>query len=339
MPTVLFHGLRNLTRRYLATRFDDSGVGCSSLKISRALTVRLPSLGKITNAVPLMKYIEHALIEIKAWETEKPGFLNQVGDFILRPAEKAAAAMIPASVTEAVGKAVEGCLSALATQTAKTVQKDAIRASVEKATDYRKEGECPSLSEQLESADEEARRIWDRHIGYAIAEGGVTGIPGLPGLVVDIPALLGILIREIQSIACCYGYDPAKESEREYLLHILQTGTATSIGDKAAFVISLKEFEQILLRVAWKHMAGELATKQISKQSLLAAIRQSAKTLGIQITKRKALQTIPVIGALIGASFNGMIANDIGKAAYMSYRRRWIKDRGDSESMQPALIN
>src|SRR5207248_3898292 len=35
----------------------------------------------------------------------------------------------------------------------------------------------------------------------------------------------------------------------------------------------------------------------------LAALRQFAKSLGIQITKRKALQMVPIIGALVGASF------------------------------------
>ena len=39
------------------------------------------------------------------------------------------------------------------------------------------------------------------------------------------------------------------------------------------FVISLKEFEQILLNVTWKRMSEALAARQISKQSLLAALR------------------------------------------------------------------
>jgi len=107
---------------------------------------------------------------------------------------------------------------------------------------------------------------------------------------------------------------------------VLRTGSTTNVKEKIGFVVSLKEFEQILIKVTWKRMSESLAAKQISKQSLLAAIRQFAKSLGIQITKRKALQMIPVIGALVGGSFNGILANDIGRAAYMNYRRRWIAD-------------
>ncbi len=273
-----------------------------------------------------MDYIEKALTEIKVWETEKPGFLSEVGDFILRPAENAAEAIIPAGVSEAVGKGIEGCLSALATKTSRTLDGGEIRASVEARARSLRQAENPTLPDQLQAADEQAREIWNCHIGYAIAEGGLTGSAGLVGIAVDIPSLFGILIREIQGITCAYGYDPDDEKEREYLLHILRIGTATNVKDKMAFIVSLKEIEQILIKVAWKRMSEQLAAKQISKESLLAALRQFAKSIGIQITKRKALQMIPVIGALVGASFNGMLANDIGKAAYMSCRRRWIAD-------------
>lgn len=273
-----------------------------------------------------MDYLENASAEIKSWENEKPGFLNQVADFILWPAEKAAEALIPASVLDSVGNAAQTCLSGLASQTTRTCDPDAIRKAVE-SRGHELGGENSSSCDLLKAADERARESWNWHIGCAVAEGGATGAAGFAGLAVDIPSIFAILIREIQEIAISYGYDPDDESEREYLLHVLRTGSATNIKEKIGFVISLKEFEQVLIKVAWKNMAEKLATKQISKESLLAAIRQFAKSLGIQITKRKALQMIPVIGALVGASFNGVLANDIGKAAYMSYRRRWIADR------------
>jgi hypothetical protein len=185
------------------------------------------------------------------------------------------------------------------------------------------------VCDQLQAADERARGSWNWHIGLGIAEGGAAGGFGLPGIAADIPALFGILIREIQEIGTCYGYDMSKPEEWDYILHVLRTGATTNMKEKIAFVVSLKEFEQILIRVTWTHMSESFAAKQISKESLLAAIRQFAKSLGIQITKRKALQMIPVIGALVGASFNGMLTNDIGKAAYMNYRRRWIADHSE----------
>jgi len=273
-----------------------------------------------------MDYIENAKSEIQAWETEKPGFLNQTADFILWPAEKAAEALIPNGVQEAVGSAIEGCLSALASQTIKTFDREAIQRAVSAKASKLGEAESPLFS-QLQAADERARESWIFHVGGAAAEGGVTGALGLPGLAADIPALFSILLREIQEIGTCYGYDITAEHEQEYLLQILRAGFASNVKTKMAFIMSLKEFEQILIGVAWKKMAQDLAGKQLTKHSLLAALRQFAKTLGLQLTKRKALQMIPVVGALVGASLNGTLANDIGKAAYISYRRRWITEK------------
>jgi DNA-binding transcriptional regulator YhcF (GntR family) len=85
--------------------------------------------------------------------------------------------------------------------------------------------------------------------------------------------------------------------------------------------------------VAWKHMAQELANKQLTKGAMLAGMRQLAKSLGIQLTRRKALQMIPLIGAVVGASLNGVLAHDIGKTAYMSYRRRWMQENGESSPL------
>lgn len=272
-----------------------------------------------------MDYIEAAKSEIKEWEQEKPGFLNQVADFALWPAEKAAEALIPNGVQDAVGSAIQKCLSLLASQTVRTFDAESIRDDVKKAA-HKSAKKSIIVDRELRAADERAAKSWNWHIGFAVAEGAATGAGGFAGLAADVPALFGILIREIQEIATCYGYDATNESEKEYCLHILRTGFASNAKLKLEFIISLKEFEQILINVTWKKMTEALAAKQISKQSLLAALRQYAKNLGYQLTKRKALQMVPVVGAIVGASLNGTLANDIGKAAYMSYRRRWLAE-------------
>lgn len=284
----------------------------------------------------VMNYIELAMREIEEWENEKPGFLNQAADFLLWPAEKAAEALIPNAVQEGVGKAIQACLSGLASQTPKTFDAVAIAQSI--SAHYKEiGGGTPTLDHALQAADERARESWNYHIGYAVVEGGATGAGGFVGLAADIPALFSILLREIQEVGTCYGFDVTTDREQDYLLHILQAGFAANVKTKMGFIVSLKEFEQILINIAWKKMAEDLASKQISKHSLLAALRQFAKTLGFQLTKRKALQLVPVVGALVGASLNGTLANDIGKAAYMSYRRRWISEKSGGDSSGGAI--
>lgn len=274
-----------------------------------------------------MNAIETARQEIREWEDAKPGFIEKVGSVVFTPIEHAAGKLIPTAVQETVSKAIEGCLSFLAIQGPRTFDADAIRKEVSDLAKKFEGKDDPSPSNQLKAADERANHYWNWHIGYAATEGAATGAAGFAGLAADIPALFAVIIRQIQEIGACYGYPPDSNEEREYLLHILRTGSVGNVKAKMEFVVGLKQFEQTLLKSAWRQMNREFAQKQFTRGSLLAGLRHFANTLGIQITKRKALQMIPIIGAVVGASFNGMLARDVGKAAYMSYRRRWLADR------------
>jgi len=239
-------------------------------------------------------------------------------------AQKAAELLIPEGVWETIGKAIEGFLVGMSSAAELVVNRDEIKERVKDFFD--KDGN------ELKSADEAARHYWNWHIAYAAAEGGTTGIPGLPGLIADVPLLCGICLRLIKIIGSCYCYDTTRPEEQEYVMHILRTGMAGDIKAKMEFQVTLKQIEQILLKVTWEKMHEAYARKEISRLSLLAAIKQFSKSLGIQLTKRKALQMVPVIGALVGASFNAALVNDVAWAAYMSYRRRWIKEREEGEN-------
>lgn len=83
-------------------------------------------------------------------------------------------------------------------------------------------------------------------------------------------------------------------------------------------MVYLRQIEVELVRKTWKVLAGEKA--------LLAMLHEFAKTLGISLTKRKALQLVPIVGGLVGASFDGAFVNDVGRAAYMCYRRRKLSE-------------
>ena len=264
-------------------------------------------------------YMAKAKDEIARWEATEPGFIAQIGDAVLWPAQKAAEYLVPEAVQDAVAKTIEGFLGGLDFATRNTIDAEEIGSRLAELQS--------TLKDELKSADEAAKHYWNWHVGYAAAEGGLAGAAGLLGLAADIPALFAITLRLIQQVGTCFGYDVHSENEREYVLHILRTGSTGDLTAKVEFLIGLKQIEQILLKVAWKKMNEALAQREISRLAAMAALRQFAKSLGIQVTKRKSLQLIPVVGAVIGASFNATFINDVGRAAYMSYRRRWIAER------------
>ncbi len=259
-------------------------------------------------------YKEITIKDIQKWESEGPGYISQVGSVVLWPAQKAAELLIPQGVQDAVGKAVESALNGLNNTANYTINQEEIRARVDS---YRSEHE-----DNLKAADEAAKHYWNWHLAYAAGEGAALGAGGILSLVADIPALFTMSFRLIQEIALCYGYDINTDEEKEYIMQILRVGSTSDIKTKAEFVICMKQVEEVLIKVTWKKMSESLAKQEMSKLSLLAALRNFAKSLGIQLTKRKALQMVPLIGALVGASFNYTFMNDVGRAAYMSYRRR-----------------
>lgn len=274
-------------------------------------------------------YLKKAKEEIGEWETRKPGFIAQVGDAVLSPVMRQAGKLVPEGVQTAVSEAVEKTLRLTAKAGEFTV--DGVAINKERIARLKN---ARTLGKKLNVSDQLANGYWNWHLGYAAAEGGATGAAGIFGLPADIPLILSIAIREIRTIGACYGYETNSPTETDYVLHILRIGSSGDINVKIQFLIALKEFEQILLKVAWKKMTQEMAAKQLSKGAVLAAIREFAKSLGIQLTKRKALQAVPIVGALIGASFNAVYANDIGRAAFMCYRRRFIEENAKQEKVK-----
>ena len=60
--------------------------------------------------------------------------------------------------------------------------------------------------------------------------------------------------------------------------------------------------------------------------AILMAVKATAKQLGMNLTKRKALQTIPVAGALIGASMNVLFLGDVAWAARRVFQSMKLAD-------------
>jgi len=264
----------------------------------------------------MSNYIETAKKEIETWEHEGPGFLSNVGEMILWPAQKAAEALISDNVFDTIGKAIEAMLAGLKHTANYTINTIEIRARLEET--------AKSFKERFEAVDETARHYWNWHIAYAAGEGAFLGSGGIASLAADIPIILGMAVRLIQEISICYGFDIVTESDKTYLMHILMAGSALDEKAKSEYILALKNIETVLVNVAKGNIDSHEAGKKINEMALLTNVDQFAEKLGIQITKRKALQIVPLLGGLVGGCFNAAFMNDIGKSAFMNYRRRWI---------------
>lgn len=259
-------------------------------------------------------YLMQQYALIKAWENEEPGVVSKTFGKLLSPVGKLISVVVPEKVIESAINAANAAAQYL-TDTA----------------DVLRDGNVESIEElrtkDLKLCDQMADSVHNWAVGIATAEGVAGGFVGLPGLVADIPFITTLALRTIHKIGVCYGYvaDVSNaEEEKAFVLGVLATANASTLGEKASFILGLKQISLLIQRNAWKKLA-EMGTANFLAKSIVS-VRQAAKLIGVNLTKRKASQSIPFIGGAVGAALNASFINDIAWAARRSYQRRWLED-------------
>lgn len=162
----------------------------------------------------------------------------------------------------------------------------------------------------------EATHRWA--MGLAAAEGAVTGVTGLMGLVADIPAVVTLALRTIYRTGLCYGFDV--KTEREVALGILAVSGANTMEEKTE---ALTRLEATLTNL--NPGAGGAAANVTSIDQTKVTAQQLARQLSVNLAKRKALQTVPMIGALVGGSVNAWYIRDVSLAARRVFQDQWLR--------------
>ena len=259
-------------------------------------------------------YLMQQYALIKAWENEEPGVVSKTFGKLLSPVGKLISVVVPEKVIESAINAANAAAQYL------TDTDDVLRdGNVESIEELR--------TKDLKLCDEMADSVHNWAVGIATAEGVAGGFVGLPGLAADIPFITTLALRTIHKIGVCYGYvaDVSNaEEEKAFVLGVLAAANASTLGEKASFILGLKQISLLIQRNAWKKLA-EMGTANLLAKSIVS-VRQAAKLIGVNLTKRKASQSIPFIGGAVGAALNASFINDIAWAARGSYQRRWLED-------------
>jgi EcsC protein family len=132
----------------------------------------------------------------------------------------------------------------------------------------------------------------------------------------------------------CYGYDCTTEEDKKFVLGILAASGANSVEEKTAAILALQSIRNTIAKQTWKKMAQHAAQKPLSQEAAIIAVKSLAKQLGINISKRKALQAIPIIGSIVGSSSNGWYIKDVGWAARRAFQERWLIDNNKIIDME-----
>ncbi len=255
-------------------------------------------------------YEKKQLQEIENWKNEKPGVVSEFMGSLFKPLSRLFDNALPANTIQ---NAIESCNNA--SRSLIDVEAFKKEANINEVAELR--------SRSLPELDMLANEAHNWAIGIATAEGAATGAAGLAGMALDIPAIITLSFRTINKIALCYGFENDSDDEDQIVLSILSVAGANSTEEKEQALASLEN----AISISHKKVAGKTLENEVTKEAAKILIKALTKQLGINLTKRKALQAVPVIGAAVGASVNGYFIKDTGWAARRIYQERWLKEK------------
>ncbi len=263
----------------------------------------------------ISEYEENQFREIIKWEEQEPSVVTKSLGFVLKPITWLVQLIIPT-------KAIQGALVAsnwIAEEI--TDSEDIIRdGGVDRIEDLRRK--------DLELSDKLANEVHNWANGVATAEGGAAGFFGIAGMVIDVPTLITLSLRTIHKIGLCYGYECKSEVDQQFIYAIMSAAGANTIEEKAVSVATLAAINKTIAKMTWKKITEKALENQYGKEAAILAIKNLAKQLGVNITKRKASQAIPVVGSVVGAAINLAFINDVAWAARRAFQERWLTDNG-----------
>lgn len=259
----------------------------------------------------ISQYEENQFNEIIKWEQKVPSVVSMVLNTALKPVTMLVQAIVPS-------KAIKGAL----------VASNWLAESITDSKDIIRDGGVGSIKElqhkDLELSDKLANEVHNWANGIATVEGGAIGLTGLPGMIADIPALITLSLRTIHKIGLCYGYECKSEADKRFVYGILSAAGANTVEEKSISVATLQAINVTISKMTWKRMSEKAMSNKYGLEAAILTIKALAKQLGINLTKRKAAQAIPFVGAGVGAAMNLAFVNDVAWAARREFQKRWL---------------
>ncbi len=265
-----------------------------------------PACGSVLN---LTDYERKEVSHIWKWKNRKPSILSFAAGKITAPISWAVTKIIPAT-------AIMGALDAanFVAESSRNLSSILKLASVSSVRELR---EFP-----LERNDVFADHVHNWAVAAATAEGAITGAAGIFGIIPDLPAICTIALRTVHRIGLAYGYEMKTRADTQLTNAILSSAGANSLEEKAVALATLRSLQVTLMKRNPISLRIVAALNSMSKEAMLVSMRQLAKQMGINLTKRRLLAAVPVIGAAIGGSVNGWYIKEVGWAARRAFQER-----------------
>ncbi len=275
------------------------------------------------------------LDDIAGWKAETPSFLNRATEFVSKPINWLTDRLIPANIRNSVAEVTDRIAEKIHDFSKWTVNKEEVlKATKEFEIDSKTIVELRNAT--IHDLDHVSKAFIHKNTRVGTVSGAGTGLVGWAGLVADLPTLFILSLRSIYQIALCYGYDVQNEQnteaekayELEYMMRVFKIATASDKVQKQRALGELKDFEG--RRFAEEHVVGvgsDFTTKQMGKNTTRIISQRIVREIVEQTLSKKAAALVPGLGAIFNAGFNYVYLRDVGEAAFMLYRERFLLDK------------
>ena len=256
------------------------------------------------------KYEKAQVAAIEAWKLTELSVVHRTFERITAPFTWAATKVIPAKLVQT---AIEGANSAAQG----LVDADAILrdGAVDSIEALRAKG--------LPLADELAGSVHSWALAVGGASGAALGATGVGGIALDVSALLTLSLRTIHKVGLCYGYHPVNE---QFVLGVLAAASATTKAEKLSAVDALKAVEVEIIEDVWEEAIVDAAKNRIARGGVFFTARTVGRHFGRNMAQAKAMQFVPMVGAIFGVATNVAFLSDVGWAARRLFQERWLRD-------------
>jgi hypothetical protein len=175
-----------------------------------------------------------------------------------------------------------------------------------------------------------------RHKLAAMTSGAVGGAFGLPALVIELPVATTIMLRSIADIARSEGEDLRTPEAKLGCIQVLALG-GRGKGDDAA------ETGYFTARAGLARAVGEaakhLAVKQAGAKGAPALVRLIAAVaarFSVVVSEKAAVQAVPLVGALGGATINALFISHFQHMARGHFTVRRLERQYGADAVREA---
>lgn len=165
--------------------------------------------------------------------------------------------------------------------------------------------------------------------GLVVATGAAGGLAGLPGLVLELPVSLTVMLRSIAEHARAQGEDLARVASRLECLTVFAYGSRASSDDAAdsgyfALRAALARAVSQAAGFVAEHGVAE-ALGQRGAPALAQLVARIAQRLGVAVADKAAAQVVPLLGAVGGAGINAVFIAHYQDTAWAHFTIRRLE--------------